>query len=156
MSEPGTTRRGFLGRSATIAVVVGLVGHVIAWLRSLVPNVLYEPPMKRRLGAPDQFPTGRTYVAEHNVFVIHDTRGFRALSAVCTHLGCSVGAKQEGYHCPCHGSVFDAEGVNTEGPAPRPLPWHPLSWRGKALVVDLGTTVDADTVLDPKPKGGSG
>lgn len=156
MSGNGTTRRGFLGLSATIAVVAGLVGHAFAWMRSLVPNVLYEPPMKRRIGPPGDFPPGRTFLAEHNLFVIHDKQGFRALSSVCTHLGCTVGAKQEGYHCPCHGSRFDAEGVNLEGPAPRPLTWHPLTRRGKALVVDLATTVDADTVLSLDAKGGGG
>ncbi len=156
MSEAKPTRRGFLGRSATVGVVLGLVGHALAWARSLVPNVLYEPPTRRRLGPPDQFPPGRTYVAEHNIFIIHGKQGYRALSAVCTHLGCSVGVKKKGYHCPCHGSRFDAAGVPTEGPAPSPLPWHPLTLRGKTLIVDLGKTVDAEFVLAPGGKGGAG
>jgi len=47
----------------------------------------------------------------------------RAFSAVCTHLGCLVkwnAAKSE-FLCPCHGGVFDANGVNVSGPPPKPL-----------------------------------
>lgn len=47
----------------------------------------------------------------------------RAFSAVCTHLGCLVKwdpAAAE-FICPCHGGKFNADGVNTFGPPPRPL-----------------------------------
>ncbi len=75
------------------------------------------------------------------------------LSAICTHLGCTVGQKLEGFHCPCHGSTFDAAGTNTGGPAPRPLPWHAVSLGGgDALIVDLGTEVAAGEKLALKWK----
>jgi Rieske Fe-S protein len=44
-----------------------------------------------------------------------------ALSAVCTHTGCLVRRRDEGFSCPCHESAFDAEGESLAGPAPRPL-----------------------------------
>jgi cytochrome b6-f complex iron-sulfur subunit len=46
-----------------------------------------------------------------------------ALKTVCTHLGCTpnwLEAEQK-YKCPCHGSGFYKDGINFEGPAPRPL-----------------------------------
>ena len=46
-----------------------------------------------------------------------------ALKTVCTHLGCTpnwLEAEQK-FKCPCHGSGFYKDGVNFEGPAPRPL-----------------------------------
>ncbi len=46
-----------------------------------------------------------------------------ALRTVCTHLGC-ITIWQEAdrkFKCPCHGSGFYADGMNFEGPAPRPL-----------------------------------
>ncbi|MCA9270788.1 MAG: ubiquinol-cytochrome c reductase iron-sulfur subunit, partial [Planctomycetales bacterium] len=46
-----------------------------------------------------------------------------ALKSVCTHLGCTpnwLDAEQK-FKCPCHGSGFYKDGVNFEGPAPRPL-----------------------------------
>lgn len=45
-----------------------------------------------------------------------------ALSAVCTHQGCTVVPDGDELHCPCHGSVFDLTGKNVSGPAPEPLP----------------------------------
>ncbi|MFQ5824245.1 MAG: ubiquinol-cytochrome c reductase iron-sulfur subunit, partial [bacterium] len=43
--------------------------------------------------------------------------------AQCTHLGCTPRwlEAENKYKCPCHGSGFTREGVNFEGPAPRPL-----------------------------------
>ena len=43
--------------------------------------------------------------------------------ARCTHLGCTPDWKQSEnkFKCPCHGSGYDSEGVNFEGPAPRPM-----------------------------------
>ncbi|UZN03810.1 ubiquinol-cytochrome c reductase iron-sulfur subunit [Cellulomonas sp. S1-8] len=45
-----------------------------------------------------------------------------ALSAICTHQGCTVLADGGELVCPCHGSVFDLSGANVSGPAPTPLP----------------------------------
>lgn len=45
-----------------------------------------------------------------------------AFSAICTHRGCTVAAAGKEFHCPCHGSVFDAVTGNVKGgPAPEPL-----------------------------------
>lgn len=45
-----------------------------------------------------------------------------ALSAVCTHQGCTVTSDGGELVCPCHGSVFDLSGANVSGPASTPLP----------------------------------
>lgn len=43
-------------------------------------------------------------------------------SAICTHQGCTVAPAGKQFHCPCHGSVYDAAtGAVIEGPAPAPL-----------------------------------
>ena len=45
-----------------------------------------------------------------------------AFSAICTHMGCTVAPAASMIECPCHGSTYDlATGVNTGGPAPKPL-----------------------------------
>jgi len=142
------SRRWMLKTLALGGAALGGFAHAFAWTRSLVPNVLYEPPKKRRLGAPTRFPEGTTFLRDERIFVVRKGPLLRALSAVCTHLGCTVGAQAEGYHCPCHGSLFDAEGANRAGPAPRPLPWHPLTLRGGALIVDLGAEVGPDASLE--------
>lgn len=45
-----------------------------------------------------------------------------AVSAICTHQGCTVAPDGDELKCPCHGSVFDLTGGNVSGPAPSPLP----------------------------------
>ena len=148
------SRRRFFKIGAATAVVTGLAGHAIAWTRALLPNVRYEPPKRRTLGPLDRFPKGRTFLGDEKLFIVRDKRGLRAMSAVCTHLGCTVGTKKDGYHCPCHGSRFAADGANLDGPAPRPLVWYALSLSGAgALVVDLGKEVDSDTVLETPRRG---
>jgi Rieske Fe-S protein len=48
--------------------------------------------------------------------------GYRALSSICTHEGCTVSSFTNGrVLCACHGSEFDRNGTNVAGPAPRPL-----------------------------------
>jgi Rieske Fe-S protein len=50
---------------------------------------------------------------------------FVAFSAVCTHMGCTVGFYQPElqFRCPCHGSIFSAAtGAVVQGPATLPLP----------------------------------
>ncbi len=152
--EREVSRRRFFRWGATAAAVVGVMGHAAAWTRSLVANVRYEPPKRRTLGAPDQFPKGRTFLSDEKLFIVRDKLGLRALSAVCSHLGCTVGTSKAGYHCPCHGSRFAADGANLEGPAPRPLVWYALSIAGSgALIVDLGKEVAADTALELPRRG---
>ncbi|MBN8704437.1 MAG: Rieske (2Fe-2S) protein [Bacteroidetes bacterium] len=59
----------------------------------------------------------------------------KAVSAVCTHLGCTVVHKDDlskspipsgysgpGFFCNCHLGVYDENGKNVGGPPPAPLP----------------------------------
>lgn len=62
-------------------------------------------------------------VSGRPVLVVKTDEGYRALSAVCTHLGCVVKWKKgrRQFFCPCHGARFDVDGNVLGGPAPRPL-----------------------------------
>ncbi len=59
-------------------------------LRSFVPNVSYDPPTTAKVGRPEAFADGLTFVSDRRVFIVRDGKAFRAVSAVCTHLGCTV------------------------------------------------------------------
>jgi Rieske Fe-S protein len=56
-------------------------------------------------------------------FIVRRGEKLFALSAICTHRKCKLDAEPDhSFHCPCHGSTFDANGHVTGGPARRDLP----------------------------------
>jgi Rieske Fe-S protein len=59
-------------------------------------------------------------------FLIREGDNVRALSAVCTHMGCILNWSRfrSRFECPCHGATFDTSGVGVgyEGKTLRPLP----------------------------------
>jgi cytochrome b6-f complex iron-sulfur subunit len=98
--------------------------------RFLFPNILTEPPSKFKVGFPTDFPAGvveEKYKALFGVWVVNaEYQGQRqivAIRTVCTHLGCTPNwlEGEQKFKCPCHGSGFYKDGINFEGPAPRPL-----------------------------------
>jgi cytochrome b6-f complex iron-sulfur subunit len=59
-------------------------------------------------------------------YLVHNDDGLLALYTKCPHLGCTVPWKgpadsPNAFQCPCHGSMYDFDGVRTGGPAPRPM-----------------------------------
>ena len=62
-----------------------------------------------------------------------------ALSAICTHAGCSMdfnaGAQQ--LTCPCHGSVFNEAGQVVQGPARRSLQTYAASLDSAGTTITL-------------------
>jgi menaquinol-cytochrome c reductase iron-sulfur subunit len=153
--------RDFLMKMGIGAGVVGIGAQAGASLRSLVPNVSYDAPTTVKLGPPAEFPDGLKFLPDERLFVFREGKTFHAVSAVCTHLGCTVRAEAlpqpqtmtvEGaslrvthrFLCPCHGSTYSGDGGNVSGPAPRPLAWYHLSVSPDdgQLVVDLAKEVE--------------
>jgi menaquinol-cytochrome c reductase iron-sulfur subunit len=66
----------------------------------------------------------RKTIKQQPVYVTKDPQGaIIVLSAVCTHLGCSVRwvDAQNKFVCPCHGGMFSGDGKLLGGPPPRGL-----------------------------------
>jgi nitrite reductase/ring-hydroxylating ferredoxin subunit len=141
-------RRTFLNwGTAGIAALCSAIGvSLAAVVRFLTPSVFYEPPQTFKIGNAADFPFGPpTFLAEEKIFVFRNREmGFAIASAVCTHLGCTVGYFQTDgrFHCPCHGSIFAADGKVVHGPAPRPLEWFEVT-----LARDGQLSVDKDRVV---------
>lgn len=67
-------------------------------------------------------PTTRDYRNQGNLFLVRDATGIYAMTAICTHQGCTVGLPAgTSITCPCHGSQYDLNGGNLIGPAALPL-----------------------------------
>jgi cytochrome b6-f complex iron-sulfur subunit len=157
----GSTRRTFLaaatgalfGSSLAVGFTSLAVTHLM-WLlgfaRFMFPNILIEPPTRFKVGFPDQLAPGQVetkFIPQFGVWIVrYEFDGqpmVFALKSVCTHLGCTpnwLEAEQK-FKCPCHGSGFYKDGVNFEGPAPRPLERYAISLADDGqLLVDKSRT----------------
>ncbi|MGW1914561.1 Rieske (2Fe-2S) protein [Streptomyces sp. NPDC002076] len=73
---------------------------------------------------------------DKKVVVTQPKKGdFKAFSAICTHLGCTVSTVANGtINCPCHGSKFHiGDGSVAHGPAKRPLPKESIKVEGNSI-----------------------
>jgi menaquinol-cytochrome c reductase iron-sulfur subunit len=161
--RPTAPRRDFLLKLGAGTGVAALTAQAAASMRSLIPNVSYDAPTTVKLGPPAEFPDGLKFLPDERLLVFRDGNTFHAISAVCTHLGCTVRAEAlsnpqnatvagsplrltHRFLCPCHGSQYTGDGTNVAGPAPRPLAWYRLSVAldDGQLVVDLADEVGHD------------
>ena len=122
--ERTVSRRRFCQTAGLSACAVAAGGTAVLSVEFLQPRVLFEPSTRFTVGSPDAIPVGSVLTnAEHLVFVIRLHDGFRALSSVCTHLGCVARYQPDEscIFCPCHGSRFSPTGDVLNGPALGPL-----------------------------------
>ncbi len=84
----------------------------------------------------------RESVSEKPVYVTKGTRpgaqnGIEVLSSVCPHLGCEVpwNENRGQFVCPCHNSVFAADGSYVSGPARRGMDTLPIESQNGDLKV---------------------
>jgi len=108
------TRDGFLYLSGALAL--GGLLRFLSYQTEPAPQTEYD------LGPTTNYPlNSRTLLSDIPAVLLHTESGFSALSLVCTHLGCTVEQKTDGFTCPCHGSRYTKEGKVTRGPAEKPL-----------------------------------
>jgi cytochrome b6-f complex iron-sulfur subunit len=145
-NDPGIwrmNRRNALTFAGWLAFLGFIATAVIGFLRYLFPRVLFEPPTAFRAGHPDDYVVGEVdtrWMDQYRVWVVRTRTGVYALRAVCTHLGCTPRwLDTEGqFKCPCHGSGFTRDGINFEGPAPRPLERLHISMEAGEIIIDRG------------------
>jgi len=126
-------RREFLKTGITRALYAA-AGLIIAW--PVFSFVTYRKNRKKEIVfSPAEQTTGVAF--KEDVFLIKKGKTRRALSARCTHLGCTINYDpvSREFHCPCHGSVFDRTGKRLSGPARRNLEKLPLKKRAGGRVV---------------------
>ncbi len=119
--EVNTSRRRIIW-----ACIWGYLGvNFLMFLRFFFPRALYEPNTVFDIGYPSDFSLGidQRFLMTNRVWVVREPDRLFVIFARCTHLGCTPEWKsaENKFKCPCHGSGYDSEGVNFEGPAPRPM-----------------------------------
>ncbi len=106
----GRLAGGFLG--GLMLGLGGLLGgRYLAWSAPVRPPVVFP--------ATDDAPIR----SQDGILLISGEDGPRALSARCTHLGCTVAPSGDGQTlvCPCHGSRYGLDGAVLQGPAKESL-----------------------------------
>lgn len=145
------SRRHFCQLTGLAACTAAAGGATVLTADFLRPRALFEPSTRFVAGLPEAFDTGTVLTdQDHRAYVIRSPDGFRALSSVCTHLGCITRYQpdQRVIACPCHGSRFSLDGEVLAGPAPRPLPQFQMALTTDGEIeVDTGVLVPEGTVF---------
>ena len=138
---PKVTRRSFMMSWAGAAwgtfALAGGVGTG-AMLRFMLPNVLFEPPQVYKAGKLEDYEFDKPderFKQDKKTWIVKLSKDFDgkkklvALDTTCTHLGCTPNVlfSELKIKCPCHGSGFRFNGINFEGPTPRPLERYAVS-----------------------------
>jgi cytochrome b6-f complex iron-sulfur subunit len=134
--------------------VAGFFGALSLMLaRFFLPRAIFEPSSIFRIGFPGDYALGvdTKWQQQYRVWVVKNSERLFVIYARCTHLGCTPDwkASENKFKCPCHGSGYDSEGVNFEGPAPRPMDRAEVKLDAEGqVVVNIGKLYDW-------PKGGT-
>ena len=108
------------------ATVAGaLTTFFLMFVRFFLPRSILEPSSIFRIGPPADYAIGvdTKWQQQYRIWVTRTSDRLFVIYARCTHLGCTPDwkASENKFKCPCHGSGYDSEGINFEGPAPRPM-----------------------------------
>lgn len=138
-------RRHFIRKAALGLITLTGILAAFSYLRQFFPRLAGEKKYIS-IGDPRRFPVDTfTFLGEHKIFVYRDHEGIKAVSAVCTHLGCILEKSLDGFECPCHGSCYNQEGEVLSGPAPRDLTWYSVSRASDGkIVINPGERVASD------------
>jgi len=142
LSQPGPPRRRFVEILLGGGLLATFVSFLYPVLRFLVPPAVPD------LGG-DEVVAGKTGEVKPNsgkifrfgsrpgLLIMNSDGTYRAFSATCTHLGCTVQYREDlrEIWCACHNGIYDLSGRNMSGPPPRPLDVFGVHLRGDEIVV---------------------
>ena len=136
------------GRRFWMRALLG-TGFTSSILSFLYPAIRFMWPPAVSESAVNEAPAGKTtdlrpnsgrifkFGARPGILIRTETGQFRAFSAICTHLNCTVQyrADQHDIWCACHNGIYDLNGRVIGGPPPRPLEEYKVNVRGEDIVV---------------------
>jgi cytochrome b6-f complex iron-sulfur subunit len=133
VEEPGesTTRRLFLvaAGAAGLAYTAALAYPIYRYLASPEEMAMEATAVTEvTLNDAEKLPAGSVLMFKFGsspaLLIHHADDRWIAMTAVCTHLGCTVQYEPQAdrIHCACHGGVYNPyTGANVSGPPPKPL-----------------------------------
>jgi len=112
-------------RIVWVSVIGFLTTNFLMFLRFFLPRTIFEPSSVFKVGFPADYALGvdTKWQQQYRIWVDKTSDRLFVVYARCTHLGCTPDwkASENKFKCPCHGSGYDSEAINFEGPAPRPM-----------------------------------
>src|ERR1017187_6880495 len=139
---PDTSRRRAIGFFLGGGVLATLASFLYPVMRYFVPPVVVDLGGDEVVAAKhgDLKPnSGKIFRfgARPGLLILNSDGTYKALSATCTHLGCTVQYRSDlrEIWCACHNGTYDLNGRNVSGPPPRPLDVFDVHLRGEEIVV---------------------
>jgi cytochrome b6-f complex iron-sulfur subunit len=137
-----TTRRSVVEFILGAGVVGSLLSFIYPVLRYLIPPAVVDMGGDEVIAAK----VGELQANGSKIFRFGNRPGlllltaegeYRAMSATCTHLSCTVQLRKDLHQvwCACHNGLYDLNGHNVSGPPPRPLESFLVHVRGDEVVV---------------------
>ena len=141
-TTPGTPRRRIIEALLGGGLFASFVSFVYPVLRYLIPphvaDLGGDEVVAAKVG--DLKPSGSRifrFGTRPGLLLMTAEGEYRAVSAVCTHLSCTVQYRGDlrQIWCACHNGLYDLAGRNVSGPPPRPLEVFQVHVRGDEIVV---------------------
>jgi Rieske Fe-S protein len=142
LPQPESTRRRVIGIFLGSGLLASFASFIYPVLRYLVPPAVAD------LGGDEIVAAKLTELKPNSgkIFRFGNRPGllirtasgeYRAMSATCTHLSCTVQYRDDlrQVWCACHNGRYDLNGRNISGPPPRPLEGFEVQVRGGEIFV---------------------
>jgi cytochrome b6-f complex iron-sulfur subunit len=135
-------RRGFVNYLLGTSVGATLAAVVYPIVEFLIPPTVAEAQQDSVLAATIhevKNNSGKIFkFGSRPAILVRTANGeLRAFSATCTHLDCTVQYRDDVQHiwCACHNGHYDLNGINVDGPPPRPLEQYSVNTKGDDVIV---------------------
>lgn len=145
MPEVETRRRRFINFLLGTSLGATLIAIIYPIIKFLVPPRVAESEASSVVaGKVSELPpnSGKIFKfgSRPGILIRTPTGEFRAFSAICTHLQCTVQYRPDlrQIWCACHNGHYDLNGRNIAGPPPRPLEKYVVNIRGDEIIVSRG------------------
>lgn len=141
-SQPEPTRRRIIELFLGGGLLASFASFIYPILRYLVPPAVAELGGDEIVAAkvaelkPNSSKIFR-FGSRPGLLILNNDGTYSAMSATCTHLGCTVQYRNDlrQVWCACHNGIYDLNGRNVSGPPPRPLDKFDVHLRGDEVVV---------------------
>ena len=141
-SEAIESRRRWINWLVGTGVIASVASFLYPALRYIIPPPVSESTNRSAVAAKVgelKNNTSRVFKfgSEPAILIRTSDGQYKAFSAVCTHLSCTVQYRGDTHQiwCPCHNGFYDLNGRNVSGPPPRPLTAYEVHEQGEDIVV---------------------